>query len=329
MITFYRADGEVRPPRDAAPAALPDGTLWIDLLHESEDDIALVERLTGLRLPSAQRRAEVETSSRLAVDGDVLVMATPIVYRDNTEVFTTPVAFVLAPQVLVTLRKENLKSFSDFVAHRVGPDRRRLRDGVDVLLGLVDAIVDRMADGMEAVGADLESVSRTIFMPRVAGGPKPRPSKVEASLQDTLRIVGRSGDTTTHARDSLLGLRRLLAFLAANLTTDFSPDARRDLDSLRQDIDSLNEYETHLTDKVQFLLDSTLGFITIEQNRTFKLLTVASVIGIPPTFVVGLYGMNFKNMPEYDWPYGYQWGLLLVLVSLVVPTVLLKLRGWF
>ena len=80
---------------------------------------------------------------------------------------------------------------------------------------------------------------------------------------------------------------------------------------------------------MQFLLDSTLGFINIEQNRTFKLLTVISVIGIPPTFVVGLYGMNFKSMPEYDWSWGYQYGLTLVVLSIVVPVVWLKVKGWF
>ena len=91
---------------------------------------------------------------------------------------------------------------------------------------------------------------------------------------------------------------------------------------------ALGDYENRLTDKVQFLLDSTLGFINIEQNRTFKLLTVASVIGIPPTFIVGLYGMNFKVMPELEWQYGYAWGLFLVVVSIVVPMVWLRLKGW-
>ena len=81
--------------------------------------------------------------------------------------------------------------------------------------------------------------------------------------------------------------------------------------------------------QVQFLLDSTLGFINIEQNRTFKILTIASVVGIPPTFVVGLYGMNFKSMPEYDWAHGYAYGLAVIAVSIIVPTVWLKWRGWF
>ena len=332
MLTFHDSlAGTVPAPgMDLATAALPDGVLWIDLLHETEDEVAFVERVTGLQLPDAHRRAEVETSSRLALEHEVMLMSTPVLYRDESNVFTTPVGFVLSKSVLVTLRVEKLRAFADFIARREAPDCRHPRTSTDVLLGLLDAILDRMADGMEAVGRDLEVVSKGIFGIRAGDGIGSKPTKIEAKLQETLRIVGQSGDTTGHVRDSLLGLRRLLAFVAANLDPAHeSPEAKRALDALRADVDSLNEYETHLTDKVQFLLDSTLGFINIEQNRTFKLLTVASVIGIPPTFVVGLYGMNFKGMPEYDWTYGYAWGLFLVLVSIVVPVVWLRRRGWF
>ena len=184
---------------------------------------------------------------------------------------------------------------------RIPTHEMPLRDGADALLGLLDAIVDRMADGMEAVGADLDMMSKRIF--GCHDGPPEKPNKLERGLQDSLQIVGRSGDTTSNARDSLLGLNRMVGFVQANAQTHLSGDDEKRLGTIKQDIASLNDYETHLTDKVQFLLDSTLGFISIEQNRTFKLLTIASVIGIPPTFVVGLYGMNFKNMPEYDWAY--------------------------
>ena len=200
--------------------------------------------------------------------------------------------------------------------------------GADAFLGLLDAIVDRMADGIEAVGTDLDTVSKRIFSARQDEENK-KPSKREQRMQDILQIIGRSGDVTAQARDSLLGLNRMVGFVQANAEKCLLAHDRHRLDTIKQDVASLNEYETHLTDKVQFLLDSTLGFINIEQNRTFKLLTVASVIGIPPTFVVGLYGMNFKNMPEYDWAYGYQWGLLLVLLSIVVPVVWLRHKGWF
>jgi magnesium transporter len=95
------------------------------------------------------------------------------------------------------------------------------------------------------------------------------------------------------------------------------------------DVASLNDYETHLTDKIQFLLDAALGFINTEQNDLFKVLTIASVIGIPPTFVASMYGMNFHNMPELSWAYGYQWGLGLIILSTVIPVVWFKIRGWW
>ncbi len=235
---------------------------------------------------------------------------------------------MLSRNVLVTIRARGLKSFTDYVvarqAHTAGPHEAP----VDVLIGLLDSIIARMADGMEAVGAELDVVSREIF--GVANrDARQKPNRIERKLSATLQTVGRSGDTTSHARDSLLGLNRLLVFLSNKGDKLVSPAHRERLEVLRQDVAALGDYENRLTDKVQFLLDSTLGFINVEQNKTFKLLTIASVIGIPPTFVVGLYGMNFKNMPEYDWTYGYQWGLFLVLMSVLVPVVWLRLKGWF
>ncbi len=330
MITAYdfaTAAHEIDGASGAIP--LPQGTLWIDLIDPSKDDDIRIEQATGLTLPSADQLAEIETSSRLVVEGDVLLMSTPVLFRENGVVDTTPVGFVLSRNVLVTIRSHGLKSFTDYVvarqaAHTAGPHEAP----VDVLIGLLDSIIARMADGMEAVGAELDVVSREIF--GVANrDARQKPNRIERKLSATLQTVGRSGDTTSHARDSLLGLNRLLVFLSNKGDKLVSPAHRERLEVLRQDVAALGDYENRLTDKVQFLLDSTLGFINVEQNKTFKLLTIASVIGIPPTFVVGLYGMNFKNMPEYDWTYGYQWGLFLVLMSVLVPVVWLRLKGWF
>ena len=327
MITAYDSTtASHRIEAASGPVTLPDGTLWIDLIDPSEEDDTRIEQATGLTLPSAHQLSEIETSSRLVVEGDVLMMSTPVLFREDGAVYTTPVGFVLGRDVLVTIRAHSLKSFTDYVgtcqAHGT------IEAPIDVLIGLLDGIIARMADGMEAVGAELDVVSREIF--GVADrDARQKPNRIERKLSATLQTVGRSGDTTSHARDSLLGLNRLLGFLSNKGDKLVSPAHRERLEVLRQDVAALGDYENRLTDKVQFLLDSTLGFINVEQNRTFKLLTIASVIGIPPTFVVGLYGMNFKNMPEYDWAYGYQWGLLLVLMSIVVPVVWLRLKGWF
>lgn len=329
MITLHNSAGRLPlSAGDGAPQTLPADTVWIDLYNATTEEGALVEHLTGMRLPSEERLTEVETSSRQSIDGDALVMSTPVIYRAEGGVFTTPVGFVLNRKLLVTLRQEKLKAFGDLLSrvesHEVGP----LAESADAFLGLLDAIVDRMADGMESVGADLSGVSKDIFNIR-SDGALVKPNKIEQRLQDILQLIGRSGDTTAQVRDSLLGLSRMIAYVNANAERHLSPEIGRRLETIRLDVASLNDYENHLTDKVQFLLDSTLGFINIEQNRSFKLLTIASVIGIPPTFVVGLYGMNFKNMPELDWAYGYQWGLLLTLLSIVVPVLWLWRKGWF
>ena len=329
MITVYdKATASHRVDAASSPVALPQGTLWIDLVDPSEEDDTRIEQATGLTLPSAHQLAEIETSSRLVVEGDVLLMSTPVLFREDGIVYTTPVGFVLSREVLVTIRAHDLKSFTDYVLARQAHTAGSHEAPVDVLIGLLDSIIARMADGMEAVGAELDAVSREIF--GVASrDARQKPNRIERKLSATLQTVGRSGDTTSHARDSLLGLNRLLVFLSNKGGKFVSADQRERLEVLRQDVAALGDYENRLTDKVQFLLDSTLGFINVEQNKTFKLLTIASVIGIPPTFVVGLYGMNFKNMPEYDWTYGFQWGLFLVLMSGVVPVVWLRLKGWF
>ena len=101
------------------------------------------------------------------------------------------------------------------------------------------------------------------------------------------------------------------------------------LDTLRQDLASLNDYESHLLNKLQLLMDATLGLINVEQNDIIKVLTIVSVVGVPPTLIASMYGMNFKNMPELDWAWGYAWGLAWIVISALVPLIWFKWRGWF
>lgn len=331
MLTMYDAQGTVLPAGFEG-RGLPSGVVLIDLLRPDPAEIAYVERVTGLTLPTSQRMSEVEVSSRLAMQRKTLQVTSPIVYRtDDVAVNTSPVGFLLSDRLLVTLRFVELKSFDDFLGQRPLRVSDPAHAPVEIFLGLLETIVDRMADAMEQIGADLDHMSHQVFRPETRTDTKAttKPTGVERRLTHALKTVGRNGDHTAHARDSLLGLGRLVAYVGTHAAERMPEGAKVRLDTLKADIASLNDYENRLSDKVQFLLDSTLGFINIEQNRTFKLLTIISVIGIPPTFVVGLYGMNFKNMPEYDWAYGYQFGWALILLSIVVPVVGLKWKGWF
>jgi magnesium transporter len=144
-----------------------------------------------------------------------------------------------------------------------------------------------------------------------------------------LRRVGRCGDLASKIRDSLLGIGRIVPYVSS-MGADWLPgEVKPHLRTLHQDIVSLTDYDHHLTNKVQLLLDATLGLINVEQNDIIKVLTIVSVVGVPPTLVASMYGMNFKHMPELDWAWGYPYGLALILLSAVLPVAWFKWRGWF
>jgi magnesium transporter len=149
------------------------------------------------------------------------------------------------------------------------------------------------------------------------------------TLRRTLSAIGRIGDRSSHARDVFLGIGRIVPFVSGLRHEWIIPEFEVRLGAVSKDLASLNDYEAHLSSKVQFLLDAVLGFITIEQNDLFKILTIVSVVGIPPTLMAGIYGMNFKFMPELSWTWGYPFGLAIIALSAVIPLIWFKLRGWF
>ena len=147
-------------------------------------------------------------------------------------------------------------------------------------------------------------------------------------LRATLVTLGRVGDLVSHIRESQVSAGRIVPYVETAAEAWLPQELRPRLETLRRDLASLNDYDTHLNDKLQFLLDATLGFINIAQNNVMKVLTVASVVGIPPVLVAGVYGMNFKFMPEYDWPWGYPYGLAVIVLTAIIPLAIFKWRNW-
>jgi magnesium transporter len=294
---------------------------WIDLLSPSEDERELAERATGLVLPTQAQVSEVEASSRLIHAGDTLTLSTPLVSRhEDGSIELSALGFVLTPRRLVTLRYAHSVAFDTFSAHwRTGGDP----GGVAPFLGLLEAVVDRMADGLEHEGALLDSLSASIFD---SGQQK---HGRDAALQATLAAVGRAGDRLSRMRDALLGILRIVRFTEEAAKNWLDPEAAKRLATVEKDVVSLNDYQAQLISKVQFLLDATLGFISIEQNAAVKVLTAFSLVGIPPTLLAGIWGMNFKIMPELQWQYGYAYAWGAIILSAVVPLVWFKRKGWF
>ena len=325
MLVLHTRAGQIcEPPEDLGAATLSPDIVWIDLLKPKTDEIAFVERATALKLPSVEDLSEIESSSRLRSVEGALYLSAPLVYRTaGDDPQTTPVGFILTPKHFVTVRFETPTAFTT-AAERAYPTPH------EAFACLMEAIVDRIADILERIAAELDNVSHRLFRAGpVETGSNRRPARANADLRVILRRIGRSGDLASKIRDSLLGITRIVPYVENNGAAWLSAEAKPRLRTLGQDIYSLSQYDEHLTNKLQLLLDDTLGMINIDQNNIIKVLTIVSVVGVPPTLVASMYGMNFRHMPELDWAWGYPYGLALIALSAVAPLLWFKWRGWF
>jgi magnesium transporter len=316
------SDCRLRPLAAEAGASLPEGAVWIDLERPTREEERLVEAALGLELPTREEMQEIEPSSRLyAEDGAMFMTANVLWKADTPDPESTPVTFVLARQRLVSIRYSDPKSFKSFAAH-AERHREVCATGATLLVGLLEAVVDRTADILERIGAEVDGTSRTILR-RDAGR-----NLSTAELKEALTRMGRSHDLTSKARDSLVSLSRLLSFLGLPGEVKDDRALREHLRGLSRDVASLTDHASFLAGKISFLLDATLGLINVEQNAIIKIFSVAAVVFLPPTLVASIYGMNFKNMPELDWLLGYPWALILMVGSAVLPYLWFKHRGW-
>jgi magnesium transporter len=324
LLTIYPNSGDA--VRTSTSQELPSGIIWIDLLSPTAEEKAFVESRTKIRIPTIEALSEIEASSRLILQNDIVYLSTPVVAKGDTDyAFETPMGFILSSSLLVTVRFSELAVVGS-VAEKIHADAS-LRSSSGVFTAMVEALVDRGADVLERLRSELDEVSKSVF--RGNQDKLGHPVRSTDALRRTLTTVGRIGDRLSIARDVLLGVGRIAAFVLSLEQKWVVPEVEHRLKAVAKDIASLNAYEAHLTDKVQFLLDAVLGFITIEQNDLFKVLTIVSVVGIPPTLVAGIYGMNFKSMPELSWAWGYPFGLAIILLSALLPVAWFKWRGWF
>ncbi len=313
---------------NAAPHEVPHA-VWFDLLNPRPEDFAYVVRETGLSLPEEADIVEIENSSRLSVDGDVLTMTMPIVTRVPEGLAASSCGFVLAPNRLITIRFAGSQVFDNFPGQPHPTGKPEAAHSAFIFVGLLEAIVDRQADALENLRGELDAFSHRVFhhgAPSAVPKGKRKPNE-EMELRGMLSTLGQAHDMISFLRDSQLGVARIAPYVSTSATWLPKPVDKR-LKTLSTDIGSLNEFSVHLSDKVQFLLDATLGFINIAQSTLMKVFTVVAVIGIPPTLMAGIYGMNFVNMPELHWEYGYAYGWAVIVLSAVLPLVWFRAKGW-
>ncbi len=304
-------------------AALPAGTVWIDLLTPTREEELFVEKITGLGLPTREEMVEIEPSSRLYLeDGAIFLTANLLTGMAEGDPTSAAVSFVLTPAHLITIRYDAPKVFDVYSAN-LGRNPETCDTPVSALVGLLDAIVDRLADTIENIGGEMDKISRSTF--RRATSKQQR--LTNQALQVLLGRISHAQDALSKSRDSAVTLARLLSFLSFALKKDAN-GSREHLKSLARDVTSLTDHATYLGGNITFLLDAALGLINIEQNAIIKIFSVAAVIFMPPTLVASIYGMNFKLMPELSWTFGYPFAIVLMIAAAVLPYLFFKSRGW-
>ncbi len=325
MLTIYdAADGTCLGL--AARAGLGEvtpSTLWIDLLNPTPEEDARMEAALGIEIPTRAEMREIEASSRLYVENGALYMTAFIIHSiEQTVPHTSTLTFILAGDRLVTVRYAEPRAFPMFLA-RVGKGDAPCRHAVDIMLGLIEQLIHRQADLIERIQDDVDKLAPAVF--EIKGGQQTRSKRLDVIL----RTIGKEGDIIARAQESAFSLSRLLGFLATALP-EKGKDARggKRIKSVQRDVDSLLDNMRFLSARVDFLLDATLGMISIEQNQIIKLFSVAAVVFLPPTLIASIYGMNFKHMPELDWTIGYPLAILLMVLAAVLPYLFFRRKGW-
>jgi magnesium transporter len=323
MLSVYIPRGSTleRIPVETGEAP-PEAAVWIDLVTPTVHEDKLVEQLLGIAVPTREEMQEIEVSSRLYVENGARYMtATLMCQSDTATPKTTAVTFILSAHRLATVRYDDPRPFA-IVEHKLARSCSPKVTGEVVLMDLLDAVIDRSADILERIGAEVDQISHSIF--------EPEEEAAAPSYKDVLKSLGRKGDLTSKVRESLVSVGRLLSFLANEADSMKWPkDTRAQLQSMQRDVVSLSDHATYLSNKVTFLLDAMLGVVNIEQNAIIKIFSIAAVVFMPPTLVASIYGMNFhKGMIELDWDFGYPFALGLIVLAAVVPLVVFKWKKW-
>lgn len=328
--TYINQDNLLRRAEIGEALAFYPETVWIDLLNPTPDEEKAVQAFLHIDIPTREEMQEIELSSRLYQENGVLFMtATLVANIDNHQPESHAVTFILTSQCLVTIRYIDPQPFRVFSYRSERLTSLPYKSEI-ILVGLLEAIVDRVADVLEKVGHNLDGLTQDIFRPgktvRVSNTSKDNKEKTD--FGNILQAIGTNGDMVSKTRESLVSVIRLLTFLNQALTTHTSTDALKRISTLGKDLSALGDHANFLSNKVNFLLDATLGMISIEQNNIIKIFSVAAVVFLPPTLIASIYGMNFHRMPELNWVFGYPTAIILMILSGWLPYRFFKRKGW-
>ncbi|KGQ30783.1 magnesium transporter CorA [Gallibacterium genomosp. 2] len=314
MIGAFALDDARLVRIDENSDALNDA-IWIDLLEPTAEEREMLQKGLGQSLASYLELEDIEASARFFEDEDGLHLHSFFYCEDEDDYADiATVAFTLRDGRLFSLRDRELPAFR---LYRMRSRTQRLLEcnAYELLLDLFETKIEQLADVIETVYADLEKLSRIILE-----------GKQGEAFDQALSTLTEQEDVSSKVRLCLMDTQRALSFLVrkTRLPASQLEQAREVL----RDIESLQPHNESLFQKVNFLMQAAMGFMNIEQNRIMKIFSVASLIFLPPTLVSSTYGMNFANMPELTWKFGYPFALVLMALAALFPFLYFKRKGW-
>jgi len=290
--------------------------IWVDLVAPTNKVRVWVGEYFGLELPDPDELTDLEASARFYVeDNGEIHLHSDFLLDTDDESRNVAVAFILHRDILFSVRQEELPVFRlQRLRARIQPGY--VSEGKDVLLDLYAADAEYSADALEDVYAALEAVGKQVLNSRLT----------DEDAAKILAAIAKEEDLNGRIRRNVLDTRRAVSFLIRSKF--LTPVQYEDAHQILRDIESLDGHTSFLFDKINFLMDATVGFININQNKVVKIFSVASVALLPPTLIASIYGMNFKALPELEWTYGYPFSLALMVVSVTLPFWYFRRKGW-
>ncbi len=316
LTTYSNRDGHLATVAETDLSS----ALWIDLYEPSREEEQRVEGELGIQIPTREEMREVESHSSLYREQGATFVTIRIVDRSPAdETRLVSMTLIVTAQHFLTIRYAEPKSFQQFVQRATKPGNHFLAPSSPMLC-LMETVVDRAADILEEIGDKLEPISYEIFSQNAVA----MDDIAAVDLGHLLKKIGSNGDLASRVRESLHTIGRAVPFL--NMQADESHRDR--LKTLGRDIHSLLEQVNFVQTQIQFLLDSNIGLISIQQNAIMKTLSVATVVFLPPTLIGSIYGMNFEKIPELHWRYGFFYALGLMLLTGLGPLVYFRRKKW-
>ena len=305
-----------------AGAAIPGESIWIDLVEPTPAEEKQVESFLSIDVPTRDEMREIESSNRLyEEDGSLYMTATVITKLDSDLPESTQITFILSAAKLVTNRYVDPLPFRRFIAY-AERHPSSCASPPAVLAGLVESVINRVADVIERVATDLDAASAEVF------SASRRQRGAFRDFRKVLERLGQNGELISKARESLVSLGRLLTFVQQSTAVPMSEEVRARFRTLSRDVLAMADHASFLGTKVSFILDATLGLINIDQNNILKIFSVVTVFLLPPSVIGAVFGMNFSKMPWVHDDWGFWTAMFLMIASAIGPWVWFKRKGW-